>query len=970
MIRAILIINFLFQFVASVVYSQPGISSDGREYYLAAIQPSFMTSTSSEASKYVSSQRITLMVTSLAQTDVSISYFESNGKENIPTIYHVSPTSPKQIPLDVAKINSIRPGDAATYNACHIVSQAPISVQLTSIGAFSGGAYQPLPLQCLGKKYVVMSYHDNPLGYGGVLDLVSNPKSAGFFIIVAPYNNTTVQITPTSTTLGGNPGVRCGAGATQVPKPYSVSLYKGQTYMVESAAGEAACDISGTTIESTLPIIVLAGHENANTEGSQIIGLADETDWRDFMIEQLLPVECFDTAGYYTIPFQGPTDPTASGGEGDEVRAFCNGTTTSAVQFTTGTNNTIDFSCSPFQIAGPNKVGLTVPSALYSLNGQPFSVMMYDQRSQGKSGSGPAPSMTSIIPKSLWKSEYFWSVVYQPSNKQNTYFRQDSYLNIICRKDDYYEGNLKIAYANNPITPLLHSGLIVKRTWNSIPTSADLIGLTIATDNGNFHLVNTAVNQNGNGIIPFAAYISGSGLYDPYNRPSDPPRSSSVGYGFSQPLGIAYKAFGVKPPKFSAITTEYCDHWNICLTDSGGQENGIRYIELLNYENSTIIPKPAIAKNVAFDNTSDPLGKGEIVLEDMPKNYCFSVFRKAIPDSCRAVISVYDNSGDRFMIDLSGKIRPVASSDGELKKIKDNIYEFTPPHIDSQVCGRLILKNSDPIAPVDLVISDIIIPKNALFTVTSGLPTFPVTLHKSDSLVLNVCFVPKDTSLAKSTIQFVTNCPEYYAYTLQGRGTEGLINATDVAFSDIQPGTNECKKVTVTNAGTYPFTITSYSLDNRTSFTLDVNFVASLPITLQPGASVSPDICFHPQDYGNFDGRIDWNTNLIDQTRIKSYSLLNGKSSKPTTSGEESSLTRSTFSARYTQGLLIIDMPSIDRRGTFELFDVLGRRVTEWQAEPTTEQSMTHSLPILPSGAYILRMQSGTMVKSCVVILR
>ncbi|HET9136672.1 MAG TPA: IgGFc-binding protein, partial [Candidatus Kapabacteria bacterium] len=735
--RITLLACILLTITTASAFSQAGISSDGREYYIGMMQPSFLTTTNPDVSKYVSFQRVALMITSLVQTDVAISYFESNGKEDIPTIYHISPSKPKQIPLDVSKINSVRPGETAGYNTCHVVSQAPISIQFNSVGPFSGGAYQPLPLQCLGKKYVVMSYHDNPLGYGGIIDVEKNPKSTGFFIIIAPYDNTIVQITPTSTTASGNPGVQCGAGATHIPKPFSVPLYKGQSYVVESAASEATCDISGTTIESTSPIIVLAGHENANTDGSQILGTLDETDWRDYMIEQLLPVECFDTTGYYTIPSQDASDPTASGGEGDEIRAFCNGASASTIQLVTASNTVTDFSCSPLQIPGPHKLNLTVPAALHSVNGVPFSVMMYDQRSEGKSGTSPAPSMTSIIPRSLWKSEYFWSIVYQPTSKQNPFYRQDSYLNIICRKEDYYNGNLKISYAGNPITDLLHCGLVVKHTWNSIPASSDLIGLTLSTDDGNFHILNTALNIEDSTIVPFAAYISGRGLFDPNNRPNDPPGNATVGYSYSQPLGMVYKAFGTRRPTLSTSIIDNCDNWSICLKDSGGEGNGIRYIELINYESNTIVPKPEISRSVSFDKEVDPLGKGEIVLDSLPMQCCFKVIKQNNPDSSRAVIAVYDNSGDLFMIDLSGKVRPALSASASLTTVKDSIFEFTSPHIDSQVCGTIVLKNSAPAGPVDLVVSDMIIPKSASFIFTSTLPKFPITLQKSDSLVLS-----------------------------------------------------------------------------------------------------------------------------------------------------------------------------------------------------------------------------------------
>ena len=316
-------------------------------------------------------------------------------------------------------------------------------------------------------------------------------------------------------------------------------------------------------------------------------------------------------------------------------------------------------------------------------------------------------------------------------------------------------------------------------------------------------------------------------------------------------------------------------------------------------------------------------------------------------------------------------LSPLTSSIGDLQKIKDTVYEFSAPHIDSVATGTLVIKNSDPAGPADITITKIELPKDSLFKLTSTLPTLPFSLHKSDSIVLTFMFTPPDTALRSTKLTVVTSCPEYFTYTLRGRGTEAIISAADITFGDLKPGVEQCNPLLITNLGTYPFKITGYSLDNRNNFKLDLDFVAQLPVTIAPGSKVQTEVCFHPQDYGTHSGRIEWQTDLTDQTKIKPFSLLEGKSTKEIIIGVQSDEKHErVFSAHWNGNSLIVSIPNNINEASFELFDLLGRKVTEWESRSIENSQSVLPIPKVSSGVYVLRMKSGLKQWSCMLISR
>ena len=131
-----------------------------------------------------------------------------------------------------------------------------------------------IPTRFLGKEYIIQTYPE---------DVYSSE-----FGIVATEDGTTVTITPTFQTDGGN-----AAGTA-----FDVTLSKGQAYLVatkrrDEGSTDFNADFSGTTLCADKPIAVFTGNQQTgipNKEGYS----------QDFMVEQALPLTQFGTEFYLT----------------------------------------------------------------------------------------------------------------------------------------------------------------------------------------------------------------------------------------------------------------------------------------------------------------------------------------------------------------------------------------------------------------------------------------------------------------------------------------------------------------------------------------------------------------------------------------------------------------------------------------------------------------------------------------------
>lgn len=817
------------------------------------------------------------LVTSQTDNTITISYFDSvTHEENGFQTYSILAHHSIQIPLDTnrMRIRSQLDLDTSAYRCCHLVAKAPVNVEYYSTGANSGGSYLALPVQCWGKNYVVESYKDNASGAGGYL---SSEDASGCFTVIAAYDSTTIEIALNSTSFRHtHTGVNCGAGANGSPQPYTITLQRGQRYQVKSTGNDSYCDISGSTVISNKPVAVIAGHENAFTDGSDVGTILVEQ--RDFMIEQMIPVEYWDSTGYVTIPFVHAAN--GSGGEGDNIAMFYGKPIDALSGYPKGQTITImpqstTYSIGPYPSSVSIKSGVVVPTTESGSNGAKFHIVQYEQRMQGTMKYNiPAPSQLSIIPMSGWKNEYQWCVT--PNNKELWQF---SFCNIICHKDDYYNDLIQLSVNGNSKSLRLSDSLMFG--IKPIPGYPQLIGLTLKLKPGSYHIKDIAKGSDTIGYAPLVVYNAGSRVIDPTGLPLKF-NSGTHFFSYANPTGMLCRQQDIPRPKMSAIITESCGKWSVCVTDSGSSQNGIKFIELLNYPSSNTSATIPTVHNVSLSRNTDSLGKNEIILSGNDKSYCFDAFVKNLQDSAMLSFATYDNSGERLTSFTSWvpSLAKVTSS-GSISAKPSGEFAFTPTAIDTTLCGRIVISRPPSIYTTDLTIDSIFLLHGKLgLSFASALPKFPVTLHPGDSIVLDVCYKTQGKYLSIDSIAIRTAaCGSEYYLSLQGQVISGQLTAPDVEFGSIFRSDSLCKTIRLKNTGSASFLLKGFTLSDSVTFSVSSPLFKFLPFTLDTGESVDVTVCFYPHDDSLYTAQIVWETdissNFIAGSKLKT--TLNGR---------------------------------------------------------------------------------------------
>ncbi len=108
----------------------------------------------------------------------------------------------------------------------------------------SADAFCALPAQSAGTDYRVISYPNSQ---------TADPSTSSQFAVAAFQDNTTVTITPSAPTLGGNP-----AGA-----PFTVVLQRGQCVQVQTESSVPGLDLTGSVVTANNPITVYGSHERS-----------------------------------------------------------------------------------------------------------------------------------------------------------------------------------------------------------------------------------------------------------------------------------------------------------------------------------------------------------------------------------------------------------------------------------------------------------------------------------------------------------------------------------------------------------------------------------------------------------------------------------------------------------------------------------------------------------------------------------
>ncbi len=904
----------------TIARAQHGINSEGTDFFVGLMPGIAPTSPYS-----IHGHQYILISSLFNNNSVHIDYFAPNvtnlstGSHELGGSTHVlNKGMSLQFMIDTASMAPSYPGEVAEYKACHIHSTYPVSVQVYTDGSNNGSLYQAIPTAALGKNYVVAAYNDNPDDPG----FVTHDSSSSEFMIIAPYDSTTVTFVPNSTTKSGVVGVNSGAGANGSPHPVSILLNRGQIYWVRSSCQDISQDESGSTVVANKPVAVLGGQERAMIGYPYGYWTGLTLDIRNELVQEMTPVADWGT-DYPSIPTMpaSSTDVTIAG-DGDMYRVFTDDPK----------GMTMNYWQNPSDQWGPNHVGLYgLPAMQFDNITDPIDLLT-DANSLDVSGnlkkfcavqytyfqgSGSALQETSyrseseidLVPIDHWKMSTAFMVPF------NSIYNGYQFINIITNKD-----SLKNIFIwKNGVSPsALQSYDALERY--TIPRHPELVGLTFKLSSASYII---------SGNTPFVCYSYG--------------RTETLDndiWGYGAPTGQSYGSHAQPNPPQATITPS-CGEWNVLLHE-GGTGGGIADVKLLNDPDGFVTRPAYVSRNCRMypnDPTLPPFEVGQTSLDvqiqvDNPN------------DSAFAALFVVDCSGNDTVILLhylpprvSLSQKRVSFPDVLVTKLESSTVTF---HVTATGSTDSLYVTPAKWAGHDTTGS------LSLTTV----PTLPAWLKAGDSVVFNISYVASDTNVHFDTILLTTSCIDD-SIGIIGRGRTPIIIADDIDFGNVRIGDTVCRDLRVRNVGN-----ANLILDENWVFgqNPDFTFEGGVPDTIKPDGAVNTlRFCFHPSHAGPNTSEMSWGTNIkgIYEHQIKDTSLLIGYGiASDVASAPSQPKAALSILPNPTSGIASISLAGAPE-ATVEIFDILGREVASFRVTGSYVWNMAG----LPAGTYIVRAE-------------
>lgn len=202
-------------FCSTALYSQTITPTKGKEFWLG-----FMKNYQSGAF----SHRLDVFISSTVNTTGTISIPGQGYSQNFNVTANVTTT----VTIPPAMAHHLT-SETIENKGVLVLTEDTVSVFAINFQEYTADGTLVLPISALGTEYRVTSY----VGLSAGQQLYSE------FLIVAPQDNTQIEITTTTATLGGKP-----AGV-----PWTITLNRGETYQVQASSESA--DLTGSTVRAT-----------------------------------------------------------------------------------------------------------------------------------------------------------------------------------------------------------------------------------------------------------------------------------------------------------------------------------------------------------------------------------------------------------------------------------------------------------------------------------------------------------------------------------------------------------------------------------------------------------------------------------------------------------------------------------------------------------------------------------------------
>lgn len=708
--------------------------------------------------------------------------------------------------------------EKTVYMAVHVTSQFPIALYGTSNGGATADGYLALPTPGLGKEYYAACFYDDRY--------LSFPwPLAGEFMIIAPYDGTTVTIKTTANTRLDLDGLVQGHKQGDT---WSVTLRKGQCYLVQSSGLEFGDhDLTGSHITSNKPIAFLTGHQRCS------VPVGEDVDSKDHLIEMMPPLDKWGTEyyerSYYSRPLSGDYIRLLSGEDGNTISI--NG------------NQTISLNAGEY-----NDRPLTIGTEVYkSVNNKKFLALQYVY-SEGHNGDPLKidPDLIILTPQRQFQKKIIFRTIINPADPQSAEFK--NIITVICRADSI--DNI-----------LLNGQKITTKTVGTkevfLNTNPQMASRYVFLGSGQKTYIATS-NE------PMGIYLYGY--------------TNVEGYGFPAGMALTIETPDTLPPL--AAPLENCGDYDVVLREPRLAPNPFDDTKIIEIAlitepadlrlDKSVSKRPSVNYTLSFSNDFEQNG--------VPKG--------GEPDSNTTIyLRVIDKLKDAFAsvwtTDLAGNdtVYEYSYIAPKISPATDTL-SFEPTLVGTDSCRTFVVRNLANSAP--LTFTDAILLDTALygkFTISPDVNG--ETLAPGDSFALTVCYTPDDTlpsSLDLLTLK--TACLDY-PFPLRGIGVTPLIYADDLDFGTVDSGKSKCLPLRIKNPGKYTLVIDKQDLLNTPDFSVGAN--VTFPIIIPPGGQVTIDYCYHPTTYGTHTATSFFTTRnpLRFLHSIKDTSNLRGRALKP-----------------------------------------------------------------------------------------
>jgi plastocyanin len=921
------------------------LTNEGREFFLGMMYPSYNTvAVTSVKQRYF---HVDALITTYYDNVIHVGYFNGSGTEVNTSDHILQAKHALDLGLDDQALQSDTNSEIPQYKSLHITSKYPISVHYLSAGGCAGGSYLALPALGLGKKYVIASFNDNP--GGGAIFREGSTKlpttfddAGGEFMVIGTQDGTNVTITPNTTTRGGHIGMHTGSNSSGTAIPFTVSLNRGESFLVRSNGQDDNSDMSGSIVEASNPVAVLAGHENATLGGVDPYIL----DARDFMIEQMIPVELWDSGGYVSFPL-AEASPPGQVGQGDTYRVYAYDNTTVNVQADVGgISGGNQLVTSRLSSPAAELTDVTTPVEFYSTNAHKISVMQYDERSQPFKGPWPAPSMMTVIPISRWRKSYDF---YVPTRSASESILDYPYVNVISPP------SATINVSVDGGTPRSIVSFPAAGNVPSVSNRYALKGVRYKLPGGSAYRLTSDSS--------FMVYMYGMRdvAVDSTHLGNDD--STNLHSEYAAPAGIQLNNGGISTLSISVDTLSKCTGWHVCVTDLGTNDPGVKAVMLIDDTDGVYFDQVGEKfNNVAFDATSLDFSNGELHPSwHSSQAYCFDVNVTNLAAAANAPLAIYDNNGNATIFKLQRGAPTLSVSTTPPTSHPDSIY-FAQQKIGTQICSTLVFKNTAAAGSLPInIISAQLQNTDSVFNIQSVTPPLPFLLPAQSSVTIQLCYTSKDNLPHRDSLFLNTDCFAI-PISVQEFSTSGLIFAGDLNFDSVKVGDELCKDIQVKNTGSSSFTLTKGAkLGDGLNFAIAPAFLATLPLVIQAGQSITVSICFHPQATGFDSSGIDWSTDIDGafNSFMKGHSIIKGVGFQNSSVSAEHASKQFSLRPNPVTGNSVVAYFSdpVWTKASISLYDVLGREVYREFVIPGTAR-LEIPLRNLSQGVYYVRFSS------------